>query len=288
LISTAGLFGALIAGWRDPRWRLWGLALLALVAGQSLFFVVSRYRMVLVPLLCLLAAAGVQALLRWRGWRLAKGLGLAAGLLLAIQPWGLGQVRAQWDAIGDCNLAARWQKLPSTGALSEAERLYRAARVRDPTLMVAYRGLARLLADQDRQAEAAQVLTEGILRVARPEFIQRDLINLLLAADRISEALPRLAAFLAEHPGDADMLHNYTVALARSGRMDAALAAARDLVALAPEDRRGYVDLGILLARLGHKDEAREVFATGLQRHPANQELRHNLEVLDAENPPPE
>ncbi len=288
LISTAGLFGALMAGRRDPRWRLWAFALLVLVAGQSLFFVVSRYRMVLVPLLCLLAAAGVQVLLSWRGWRLALGLGLAAGLLLAIQPWGLGQVRAQWDAIGDCNLAARWQKLSAAGALSEAERFYRAARDRDPTLLVAYRGLARVLADQDRQTEAAQVLAEGILRVAQPEFIQRDLINLLLAADSLHEALPRMAAFLAEYPRDADMLHNYTVALARSGRLDAALAAAQNLMAQAPDDPRGYVDLGILLARSGQKDAAREVFAAGLQRHPANQELRHNLEVLDTDRRLPE
>ena len=127
-------------------------------------------------------------------------------------------------------------------------------------------------------------MAAGILRSSQAGILQQDLIAHLLSEDRINDAIPRLAAYLAEHPADADMLHNYAVALARSGRAEAALQAARDLMTRVPEDPRGFVDLGILLARSGRTQEAYEVFTAGLARHPDNPELQHNRQAL-AESP---
>ncbi len=67
-------------------WAVPLLAVALLLAAQSLFFVVSRYRLALVPALVLLAAVGASALLQRR-----RGALTAAVLaLLLVLPWGLG------------------------------------------------------------------------------------------------------------------------------------------------------------------------------------------------------
>jgi Flp pilus assembly protein TadD len=82
------------------------------------------------------------------------------------------------------------------------------------------------------------------------------------------------------------MLHNMAVALATVGRPEPAAQAARDLIAAAPGDPRGYIDLGVVLARMGRRDEARAVFERGLAQCPGDAALRHNLERLMAPPPP--
>jgi Flp pilus assembly protein TadD len=77
------------------------------------------------------------------------------------------------------------------------------------------------------------------------------------------------------------MVHNRIVLLARVGRLDAALDAARDFVAIAPDDPRAWLDLGVLLARAGRTADARQAFEEGLRRHPDNPDLRANRARLD-------
>jgi Flp pilus assembly protein TadD len=76
------------------------------------------------------------------------------------------------------------------------------------------------------------------------------------------------------------MRHNFVVARAQSGRFDAAVAEARFFIVRLPDDPRGDVDLGVLLARTGRTVEAREVFLAGLARFPDHDDLLHNLELL--------
>ncbi len=64
------------------------------------------------------------------------------------------------------------------------------------------------------------------------------------------------------------------------GEIDAAEDLARRLITAHPDDHRGWNDLGILLARAGHRDEAADVFRRGLARLPGNAELAANLARL--------
>ena len=109
LLVVLGLAG-LAASWRLPAARWWSFTLLALLAVQSVFFVVSRYRLALVPALALLAglaAARLLALdrvsLRRQRWPVA-----AAVALLLVIPWGLGGIRRDWRALAAANEALRW------------------------------------------------------------------------------------------------------------------------------------------------------------------------------------
>jgi Flp pilus assembly protein TadD len=285
LLAAAGLAGLLLATGADRRVGVWAAALGVLVAGQSLFFVVSRYRQVIVPLLCLLAAAGLASALRGGARRrLLAAILLALGLV-AFRPWGLGAVQTRWAGLGPCSEGIRWEWLGDEAALARAEALYREALAIDPTQMVAYRSLARVLAQTGREPEAERVLADGILRAERTDYVEKDLIFLLLEQGRLMEALPRLDAYLRHHPPDPGILHDMSVALARTGRLEAALAAARRLAAEFPEDPRGYVDQGVLLARAGRREEARAIFREGLERCPDDPDLRRNLEILGDGSP---
>ncbi|MDX2475619.1 MAG: phospholipid carrier-dependent glycosyltransferase, partial [Candidatus Krumholzibacteria bacterium] len=118
VLGLAGLVGNRKAWWLAA-------ALVLLLLGQSLFFVVSRYRLVLIPMWSVLA--GVGAIHLYRRQRLA--LVVAALALLVTVPWGLNDVRTSWAALAQANEALRWadvgQAEDSRPALEKAELLYR-------------------------------------------------------------------------------------------------------------------------------------------------------------------
>jgi len=103
LIVALGL-GGMAARWRHAQVRWWAAAVGALVFGQSIFFVVSRYRLALVPVLCLLAVVGGLEILRKNRRAL---LGTLLGVLITI-PWGLAETRQMWRAQALANEALRW------------------------------------------------------------------------------------------------------------------------------------------------------------------------------------
>ena len=282
LLVALGLAGA-VGRWRDPPVR-WLVAVLAvLVAGQSLFFVVSRYRLAMVPVLCLLATAGLVEILRKN--RLVM---LVCLLAVAVTiPWGLEGTRDLWRAQALANEALRWAEIgdqeyadESALARATAENLYRESLANNAAGPAPWLGLAALLIEKGQRAEAAGILAEGALVTFRNLEINKALLALWLEDGRRAEALELTGAILADHPRDADTLHNRTILLAEAGRGEEALAVARDMIGTHPEDARGYIDLGIILARAGRRREARVVFERGLAAVPGNPLLQRNLDLL--------
>jgi len=294
LLAAGGLAGAALALRREPRLRPWALGLLLIVAAQSLFFVVSRYRLVLVPGLALLTGAAVAALVRARGRALAAAVGVTCAALLAVQPWGLSGPLARLAAAGDLNEAVRWSRLAdSQEAVAEpagaagperrrAEALFRAATARDPAHPEAWRGLANTLLHSGREAEALVCLREGAARAAPAEDVRRDFAALALRLDDAAGALPVLLHLLRDAPQDPDLLHQTVVALSRTGRAVEAEQHARRLTAAAPEDPRSWQDLGVVLARDRRFPEARAAFVEGLRRRSDHAGLRSQLARLDS------
>lgn len=298
LLVVLGLGGlvALVAPSRRGDDRalamLWGGSLLLLIASQSLVFVVSRYRLVLAPPLCVLAGLGAWrwwpalAARRWReAWLPAAVAVLAA---VVIVPWGLGSTRQLWAALETQNEARRWERLAAASAGTrehawrEAAALYRTLIAAQPQQAEGHRGLARVLLARGDGAGAGDVLADGLRRVARPEPLQRDLIELLLQQQRFGEARVQLESFLADHPRDADMLHNLTVLLGMTGRWEQALDVAWRLGVAAPTDVRAYLDLAAVQMALGRRDLAVAGLEVGLERLPGDRELSATLARLRA------
>jgi tetratricopeptide (TPR) repeat protein len=294
LLAAGGLAGVALALRREPRLRPWVLGLLLIVAVQSLFFVVSRYRLVLVPGLALLTGAAAAVLLRSRGRALAAAGAVVLAAVLAVQPWGLDGQFARLEAAGDLNEAVRWSRLAdarqaTAGAAAadaperrRAEALYRAALARDPVHPEAWRGLAGLLLRSGRDDEALACLREGMARADPAEDVRRDFAALAVRSGEAAGALPVLMQLLRDDPEDHELLHQAAVALAETGRAGEAEALARRLTAAAPDDPRGWLDLGVILARDRRYPEARAAFADGLKRRPDHALLRSQLARVDS------
>jgi Flp pilus assembly protein TadD len=86
---------------------------------------------------------------------------------------------------------------------------------------------------------------------------------------------------LAEYPRNGDTLHNRAILLFEAGSSAEAMETARTMIKTHPGDSRGYVDLGIMLARGGDPGQARAVFEEGLLAVGDDPVLRQNIETLD-------
>lgn len=264
-----------VGAWSAP------LAVFALLlAAQAVFFVVSRYRLALLPAAALLAAAGFAALLARRRPAL---IALVPALLMVV-PWGLGGVRAQWRAMGLANEALRYADLAAATddatARTRAEELYRAALAGGAPGEAPWLGLAAVLEARGADAEAGRVIAEGASAVPRSPDLHRQAALRALAAGDAAAADPHLQALLKLQPGDAEALHNLAVLRGRAGDLAEAEALARRMVAAHPDDARGWNDLGVILARAGRRDEAAAVFRDGLARLPGDPDLKANLRAL--------
>jgi hypothetical protein len=97
----------------NPAVRNHAATLVLLVAAQSAFFVVGRFRLIFVPQLCLLSAFALvhlSGLFRSKSQRPRTAVAACAAIVLVI-PWGLGGVRAALREGVDASLGARWSQL---------------------------------------------------------------------------------------------------------------------------------------------------------------------------------
>ena len=119
VLAALGLAGILWRRSRHPDPAPWAVAAGAIVGVQSLFMVITRFRILLVPVLAVLAAVFLRDLVRARGRGLAAGLGALALAALAVLPWGLGPTLDRLDAAARGNLGFRLQTMAGHHAARE-------------------------------------------------------------------------------------------------------------------------------------------------------------------------
>jgi tetratricopeptide (TPR) repeat protein len=206
--------------WRDRRAALLIAFFAAYAAGLLPFFVLSRLRLPLVPVVIAFAALALVGLAeRWRrGERVAVARALAF-IAAALVVTHLPVVRDD-PTVSHFNLA-------------QAHRMHaKAARERASTL-----------ATQGDRAGALAALAEL-------DAEQRDAEAQLRAGLEIEPANPRLVTALR------NLRSTRVVELLRLGRAEDALPIARALVEDAPDRADVHIRLGDVLVRLGRRDEA--------------------------------
>ena len=272
LLAPVGLLGlALLL--RRPGWpRLLTLFVGAYTASVVLFFVFSRFRMPLVPALCVFAGYGaVELARRLRGIRTAQGRTVGATwpiflfvLLFAFVNLPVRAVEGSWSL-----QVARSLGLPH----------------RSESAAIAHFNLGVVYAAEASEADDSShwlVLAEERLRAAverdpQQATIHAELAKVLSRQERPAEAAAAFERASVLEPGNFRHLHGLGRMLRKTGDRRAAERAFRDALAVEPRAAASATQLGELLLEEGRRDEAAEAFSHALRHAPGNERAHEGL-----------
>ena len=310
VLAALALFGAWIA-----RRRMNTVGFLPAVAasyGASLvvFYVMARYRFLLVPaILPFAAVAIVEGLEFLRTAAPVERIGVPALCVFVVALGARPMVpHRQLESITRFNTGVG---LEADGRLDEAISEYVAATTLDPTMAVARYNLGLALQRTGRLGDAVPALREAV-RLAPDD--PRAVNNLGAALGRtgrtaeaaecfrkalridpnLVEAHMNLAASYESHgdlaaaaggldeavriaPLALDAWRSLARVRAKQGRTAAALTAAEQSARLAPDDAAVLNTLGIALAQAGRTADAASAFERALALQPANAAIQRNL-----------
>jgi 4-amino-4-deoxy-L-arabinose transferase-like glycosyltransferase/Flp pilus assembly protein TadD len=279
---------AVLGAWTTRRgWRrlslLYGLLLTSALA-VTLFFVFARYRISMVAIVALFAAAGLGGLadlpraLRTGGWREGFAPGVVLALLAALAVnWPLEHLRD--DALGYFNLGTALldaNRAPEAVAplehaielqpdfaaaqlnlglaklaqqrLDEAAWSFERALVQDPGSAIARFNLAVVRVGQRRGAEAEEQLVAAI--AADPRLVEARVLlaRQMLSSGRARAAAEQLRAAAELKPLDPEIRRDLALAHLGTGDGAQAIVELREVVRLAPDAHGAAVRLAWLLA----------------------------------------
>ena len=277
-------------------------------ASVVLFYVFARYRYPLVPMLMLLAAAGVVEMRAWLGMPAIGVFGAVAGaavfcnwpmlsttlmravtesnLAVALQAEGrIDEATAHYERA----LALRPDYAPAynnlgtalraKGRLDEAAGVYRRAIELRGEYPEAHYNLANVLTDEGKAAEAAEHFRVALRSMSGSADVHNNLGIALVAEGKRDEAIDEFRAAVAEDPASPKSHRNLADALAAAGRAEEAFIEFRRAVQLAPADGALHYDLGSFLLEIGRVDEAIVEFRAALKLAPRSVEAHNNLGI---------
>jgi len=198
LLATAGLLGLALTCRRRPgTFPLWCFLLIYMLSVIA-FFVNGRYRLPVVPILMIYASYALV----WFMDALRARRFVPAGVLVALLAAGVLGTGVHPKTLMTDSSNGLWQlgvAEEARGDLTAAEQSQRDALLVRPTHRFARIALARLLARQGRSEEAISELGVCIPGPAELDAIE-PLLDLLVTANRLDDALTTAEAILERHP----------------------------------------------------------------------------------------
>ncbi len=286
LLTPLALVG-LVLSWRDrDRLAVLYVMLAAYAASVLMFYVFARYRLPLVPMLMLFAAAGVTALPAWlpRARANARMRLVAAVIVVAVFcNWPVLSTPLM-KAITETNLAGALQ---GEGRIDEADAHYRRAIALQPDYAPAYNNLGVMQRASGRVDDAIATYRQALaLRGDYPDA-HYNLANALLAENKPQEAAEHFRIALQSIPDSAGAANNLGIALAAQNRPDDAVAAFRAAVAAEPNSAVAHRNLADALSSAGQLSEAIVEFQRAMALDPTDASAPYNLGVvlLQADQP---
>ena len=313
VLAPLALFGVL-AEWSDCK-RLWVYYAMAATYAASvlMFYVSARYRLPLVPLLMLFAAAGLFSLPdffreRNHAKRAVTATAVVAMAVFANWPlWPSGSMRA----VTENNLG---NVLKTDGRFQEAELHYKRAIEIRPDYAPAYINLGTLLVARGRPEEALAAygragslaaidvdldatIGNAFLKADKPtdavayfqraistdrasEEVYNNLIVALIAANRPEEAIPIFREAIQRNPGNGVLHFRLGSLLLQRDRAAEAVSEFRAGLVLLPDSAEGHGNLGAALAASGRTQEATAEFEHALRLNPNLESARRNLALV--------
>jgi len=279
LAGPLAVLGAIV-GWRErAHARLLAGFVAAYGASIVLFFVTSRYRLPVVPVLAVFAGWAVV----WLHHQLRAGRRRAflAGMVTVLAAGVVANwpVRAPTDGV---NFRAELAYLLGgrayqAGRYQDAEAAYRRALQIRPDYPEACNGLGLALAGQGKTAEAIRQFQRALH--IDPCFADaHNSWGLVLAdAGRLDQAIEHYLEALRLNPNEAEFHYNLGLALARKGRIAEAERRFRRATELKPFYVDAHNNLGIALARQGRIRQAVEQYRQALRAAPEYAKAHNNL-----------
>jgi len=279
LLFPLAAWGAVALRRRIPT-PLW--LLLLLYAGSIiLVHVNARYRLPLVPMLCVLGAGGfldvVRLVKEGKTRALLASAGLLAGLIPVVTlPGPFVQERNNYRAetyalIGEYHMMR--------GRPAEAARALATALQYDPDSPGAHAALGAVLQRLGRDDEAASHYYEAV-RLDREQFDALSNLGLVLSQrGRSEEAIVYLSDALNASPDErrkAETHVNLGLALARAGRTKEAESSYLEAIRLQPKMAEAYSNLGLLLSAQRRFPEAVAYYLKALDARPEHAQTHIN------------
>ena len=291
LLGPVAHFGVLLplavlgafALWPQRR-RLWLLyALTAAYAGSViLFFVVARYRLPLVPLVIVFAAAGVLAAGRAKAlpFRYRAAALTTAALVAVIANWPLHTSESQ-RAITENNLGTALQE---SGRIEEAIEHYRRALGFNSSYTPAMNNLGSALRASGRTEEAVATYDAALAASASGATVHLNRGNALMSQGKVGEAILSFRQAVAADRRSthavnalANALFDEGTAAIEAGNFDAAVTALRESLSLKAGSQT-HNNLVIAYASQGRIAEAIAEWEAALRLEPDFSDARTNLE----------
>ncbi len=288
LSSWVGHFGVLfplacLGAWARRRelTRAWVVPAMVFAYATSVvaFYVLARYRYPVVPVLVLLAAAGLIALpdiLRRASRREQAGVvvGVAASALLA--NWPLLSP-AKMHATSELNFGVALQ---AKGRPEEALEHYRRALALNSNDPTAYLNIGTLLHAAGRVAEAEALFARALDIQPGLGEAHYFLGKTLLETGRSADGIEHLRLALPAMPASTEVRTALGVALASQGSFDEATAIFRTVAEMSPRSAMARWNLGSALAAAGHFDEAIVELEESVRFDPGLRQARSDLAAV--------
>lgn len=210
------------------------------------FFVLSRYRMAVVPALVVLAAAG------------------AVGTLEAA-------------------LSRRWKELGVLGGLAAVAGAFTFFPIQDPTrtqgFAQSYTNMAALLVQQNRFDEALEAYRKALEVNPKADYTLRDLGVLHRKLGHMDEAEKFLKSAVQQNPRHPDAWLFLAKVYEETDRLEAAAISYRKALEVQPGNPEVAFALAAALGKLGKHEEAVALYQKVLLSHPKDARVFHNLAV---------
>lgn len=254
VLAPLAALGVLVT-WR--RWReLWLLyaMIFALALSVAIFYVFGRYRFPLVPLLALLAGAGVIGIWSWLERRAWKSVALAAAV------WVVSVAVVNWPLLD--------HKGPGAAG---------------------YNNLSNAYAKQGRLDQAIQTALKAL--DVEPDYgvAHFNLGNLYVRRGQFEAARRHFEKALEVYPNYAEAHSNYGQLRAERGDLESGIKHFRKAIELNPGLGRAHLNLGVALAKKGDLDEAARALTEAKRMAPDSPEATYYLgSVYAAQNRYPE
>jgi len=268
VVAPLAVVGLVLTASRWRRlWILYGIVLL-MSAGVILFFILSRYRQPMVPVLALFAGAGASELLR-RGalrrpitWLAVLTAGFFA--VWSNQPFPYEQTQR---AIGYYSVGSA---LVDAGRGGQALPLLREALRSEPALAAAQKDVAKAFLLMGRSGEARSALEQAIRE--NPDDIDAlsKLGEIFFGEGKYREAAGVYGRALALDPDRPSLLSNLGGCLVSQHMYEEAIPILERAVAIGPATSPAHLNLGLALMRLDRFVQAEKHLNLAVQIDPQN------------------